>query len=130
MSTILELIAKGLPPGLRPFAKAVLPALGTLIAVGAQAGASGTFDKAELSTAIAGLSTALVAYLATNHDDLTVETDDLPDVDNLEAFAISIAGVLDPEAELALDADEDVPADTGTVQNGNADVIITNGPRT
>lgn len=124
MASILEIIAKGLPPSLRPFAKAVLPALGTLIAVGIQAANSGTFDSAELSTAIAGLSTALVAFLATNHSELTAETDDLPDVENLEAFAMNIAGSADPGAELGIEADEEMPVEESPVQNGNAAAIL------
>ena len=82
-----------------------------------------------MSTAIAGFSTALIAFLATNRSELTTETDDLPDVENLEAFAMNIAGPADPEAELDTDADEDMPADPSPVQNGNADAILSNGPR-
>ena len=127
MSTILDLITKALPPSLRPFAKAVLPALGTLIAVGAQAASSGSLDTGALSTAITGLSAALVAYLATNHSDLTDEADDLPDVEHIEAFAANLAG---PDPQIALDEDEDLllVAD-GAAENGKADALLTNGPR-
>jgi hypothetical protein len=130
MSTFLDILTKGLPPSLRPFAKAVLPALGTLIAVGVQAATSGTLDSGELSTAITGLSAALVAYLATNHSDLTTETDDVPDVEHIEAFAASIAGPTGSEPQIAFVGDDDLQIDEGAAENGNADALLTNGPRT
>jgi hypothetical protein len=129
MATILDIITKALPPSLRPFAKAVLPALATLIALGVQAATSGTLDTAEISTAITGLSAALIAYLATNHSDLTVETDDVPAVNDIEAFAANLAGLSGVESQLGLDGDEDLLVDASAANSGNGEALLTNGPR-
>src|SRR5262249_19071345 len=123
MTTILEYLAKLLPPSLRPFAKAVIPAVGTLIAVGIQYLSTGEFDRAEMTTAITGLSTALVAFLATNHSPLHDEPDDIPGTDGLENFAGNLFG---PDDDDFSGADEDMPV---PASNGHADAVLTNGPR-
>lgn len=51
---------------LRPYLKAILPAVGTVIAVLIQWGATGEFDRAELVTALTGLTSALVTYAVPN----------------------------------------------------------------
>jgi hypothetical protein len=51
---------------IRPYLKAVLPALLTLIAVLVQWGVTGAFDKAELVTAITGFTASLLTFLAKN----------------------------------------------------------------
>lgn len=48
------------------FAKAIAPAVGTVIAVVIQIAATGEFDRAELVTAITGLAAALASYLVPN----------------------------------------------------------------
>lgn len=48
------------------FAKAVLPATGTVVAVGVQWGVTGKFDKAELATAVTGLGASALSYLVPN----------------------------------------------------------------
>ena len=123
MTTILEYLAKLLPPSLRPFAKAVIPALGTLIAVGIQYLSTGEFDRAEMTTAVTGLSTALVAFLATNHSPLHDEPDDIPGTDGLENFA---GNLLPPGDDDLAGADEDMPV---AATNGHAEAVLTNGPR-
>jgi hypothetical protein len=128
MTTILEYLAKLLPPSLRPFAKAILPALGTLIAIGVQYGTTGEFDRAEMTTAITGLSTALVAFLATNHTQLQDEPDDIPGTNGLENFAGNLLALEDPDISGLVHADEDEPSGDGS-GNGQADVLLTNGPR-
>jgi hypothetical protein len=128
MTTILEYLAKLLPPALRPFAKAILPALGTVIAIGIQYGTTGEFDRAEMTTAITGLSTALVAFLATNHTHLQDEPDDVPDTNGLENFAGNLLALEDPDISGLVHADEDEPAVVAP-SNGHADVLLTNGPR-
>ena len=50
----------------RSFAKALVPAAGTALAVGIQWVASGEFDRAELATALTGLSAAAITYLVPN----------------------------------------------------------------
>jgi hypothetical protein len=129
MTTILEYLAKLLPPGLRPFAKAVIPALGTVIAVGIQYLSTGEFDRAEMTTAITGLSTALVAYLATNHTPAHDEPDDIPATSGLEAFAGNLIALEDPDVSGLVDADEDEPVSVAA-SNGRAEAVLTNGPRT
>jgi TRAP-type C4-dicarboxylate transport system permease small subunit len=66
MSGIFDLVVKLLPPALRPFAKAVIPALATVIAVAAQWLSTGSFDQTAMVTAITGLATAILAYFTTN----------------------------------------------------------------
>jgi hypothetical protein len=128
MVTILEYLAKLLPPGLRPFAKAVIPALGTMIVVGIQYFSTGEFDRAEMTTAITGLSTALVAFLATNHSPLHDEPDDIPETNGLEAFAGNLVALEDPDVSGLVDADEDDPGAVAS-SNGHAEAVLTNGPR-
>lgn len=55
-----------LPRSLRPFAKAVIPAGGALLAVGVQWASTGRLDTAELVTAIVGLVAAAVSFLVPN----------------------------------------------------------------
>jgi hypothetical protein len=80
MSTTLDYLVMLLPGWLQPHAKALAPALGTLIAVAAQYLATGTFDQAELVTAITGLTAALVTHQTTNNAAGFNEEIDLPDV--------------------------------------------------
>jgi hypothetical protein len=54
----------------RPYLKAVLPALLTLIAVLVQWAVTGVYDKAELATTLTGLLASLVTFLAKNDDPL------------------------------------------------------------
>ena len=121
MSAMFDAIVKALPPSLRPFAKAVLPALGTLVAVGIQA----------LSTAITGVSASLVAYLATNHNELVPEEEhDVPGADGLEAFAAGLSGSGGADLESAVDDEEDDDAAAPSANgNGSAETLLTNGPR-
>lgn len=51
---------------IRPYLKAVLPALLTLVAVVVQWAATGAYDKAELATTITGLLSSLITYLVSN----------------------------------------------------------------
>jgi hypothetical protein len=55
-----------LPTGLQPYAKAVYPALGTIVGVAVQWIATGEFDRAETVTAISGAIAALLAYAPPN----------------------------------------------------------------
>lgn len=55
-----------LPVSLRPYAKAVLPFIGTLVAIGVQWIVTGEYDRAELSTTLTGLIAAFVTLLAPN----------------------------------------------------------------
>ena len=52
--------------GIRRWAKALLPALGTIVAIAIQWGVTGEFDRSELSTAVTGLINAAVTYLVAN----------------------------------------------------------------
>lgn len=63
---LLDLLTGLLPSALRPYAKALFPSIGTAVGVGVQWVATGTFDKAELTTAITGACTALVTFLIPN----------------------------------------------------------------
>lgn len=51
---------------LSAYLKAIVPALGTVIAVVAQWVVTGTFDRPELATAITGILAAAVTYLVPN----------------------------------------------------------------
>jgi hypothetical protein len=66
MSAIFALVVKLLPTALQPFAKSIIPALATVIAVVAQWLSTGSFDQAAMVTAITGFTTAVIAYFATN----------------------------------------------------------------
>ncbi len=55
-----------MPASLRPFAKAVTPAVLTVIVVLLEWLSSGTFDETEIATAIAGLLSAILAYAVRN----------------------------------------------------------------
>lgn len=79
MTTLLDLLVRLLPAPLRPFAKAVLPALATVVAVGAQVAAGGTFDRAALATAITGVAAATATFLTSNTSHLLDEAVDVPD---------------------------------------------------
>ena len=50
------------------YLKAIIPAAATIVAVFAQWAVTGAFDRAELATAIGGLLTAGLVYLAPNKD--------------------------------------------------------------
>lgn len=49
-----------------PYLKAIVPAVGTVLAVGIQWIATGTFTHAELATALTGLLAATLTYLVPN----------------------------------------------------------------
>lgn len=51
---------------MRPYLKAVLPALLTLIAVGVQWAVTGEFDRAELVTTLTGLGSSLLTFYVRN----------------------------------------------------------------
>lgn len=51
---------------LKPYLKAVVPALATLIGVAGQWVATGEFDRAETATAITGGLTSLLAFAVRN----------------------------------------------------------------
>lgn len=53
-------------PSWRAFAKAIVPAAGTVAALGIEWLATGAFDRAELATALTGLLSAVVVYLVPN----------------------------------------------------------------
>ena len=71
-----------MPASLKPFAKAVTPAVLTVIVVLLQWLSSGTFDETEIATAIAGLLSAILAYAVRNGSE------------GLRRFAKAIAPVL------------------------------------
>jgi hypothetical protein len=48
------------------FAKALAPAAGTVLAVAVQWGVTGSFDRAELVTALTGLSAAAITFWIPN----------------------------------------------------------------
>jgi hypothetical protein len=79
MSTTLDYLVRLLPAPLQGSAKALVPALGTVIAVVAQYAATGAFDQAQLITAITGLSAAFVTHRTTNNAAGFSEEIDLPD---------------------------------------------------
>jgi hypothetical protein len=53
---------------IKPYLKAVLPALLTLLAIVTQWAVTGAFDKAELVTAITGFTASLLTFLVSNQD--------------------------------------------------------------
>lgn len=67
MTAILNALVLRLPARVRPYAKAFVPAVGTLLAVGVQYVVTGELDRAELTTALTGAGTTLVTLLTPNH---------------------------------------------------------------
>lgn len=51
---------------LRPYLKAVLPALLTVVAIIVQWAVTGTFDRPELATAVTGFASSLLTFMASN----------------------------------------------------------------
>lgn len=49
-----------------PFLKAILPALGTVVAVAVQWGFGGTFDRQTATIAITGLIASIITYFVPN----------------------------------------------------------------
>jgi hypothetical protein len=62
----------------KAFLKSLVPFVGTLVAVGAQYLVSGEFDKAELVTALTGISAAIVTFLVPNDTNADKITDTTP----------------------------------------------------
>lgn len=58
--------------------KALLPFVGTLLAVGIQYGVTGEFDKAEVATALTGISASLVTLLVPNDTNADKTLDKTP----------------------------------------------------
>lgn len=63
---LFTLLTRLLPARLQPYAKAVYPALGAIVAVAVQWVATGEFDRAEFATAVSGVAAALLAYAPPN----------------------------------------------------------------
>lgn len=63
---LFNLFVALLPAKLQPAAKAVYPAIATIVGVATQWVASGEFDTAELRTAIVGAVGSLLVYLIPN----------------------------------------------------------------
>lgn len=59
-------IVARLPARLQPYAKALLPAVGTLVAIAVQLAVTGEYDRAELTTTITGLGATIVAFVFPN----------------------------------------------------------------
>lgn len=62
----------------KSFLKSLVPFVGTLVAVGAQYLVTGEFDKAELATALTGLSASLIAFLVPNDTNADKVVDTTP----------------------------------------------------
>lgn len=58
--------------------KSLLPFIGTLLAVGIQYFATGEFDKAEVATALTGISASLITLLVPNDTNADRQVDDTP----------------------------------------------------
>lgn len=63
---LLNVFTNLLPAGLQPYAKALWPAVGTIVAVGAQYASTGEIDTAAVATAVTGGFAALVTLLIPN----------------------------------------------------------------
>lgn len=59
-------IVSYLPASIQPYAKAFLPFIGTLIAIGVQYAVTGEYDRAEFVTTITGFGSTLVTFLFPN----------------------------------------------------------------
>jgi hypothetical protein len=57
---------KSLLAKLRPFAKAIVPAVGTVLAVVVQWAVNGSFDRQTAAIAITGLVAAIITYFVPN----------------------------------------------------------------
>jgi hypothetical protein len=64
---LLSKLTNLLPKKARPYAKALWPSIGALVAVGVQVVSTGNFDSAELATALTGGLGALVTLAVPNH---------------------------------------------------------------
>lgn len=51
---------------LKPYLKAIVPFVGTLVAIGVQVLVTGQFDKAEVATAVTGILASAVTYFVPN----------------------------------------------------------------
>ncbi len=65
MGFLENLVAK-LPAGVQPYAKALVPVVLAVVAIAVQWADSGTFDTAELYTALGGFVTWLLTYAVPN----------------------------------------------------------------
>lgn len=65
---IFEYLTGLLPASLQPFAKAIYPALSTVIAVVVEWISTGVYNQMELTTSIAGLASAVLVYLIPNRN--------------------------------------------------------------
>lgn len=66
MTDALTALAALLPVRAQPYAKALVPAIGTILAVAVQYAITGELDRAELATAITGGLTTLTTFLTPN----------------------------------------------------------------
>lgn len=63
---LLTTLTNLLPERWRPFAKALWPAILTIVAVGVQWVVTGEYDRAELVTTLTGLPSAIVTFFVPN----------------------------------------------------------------
>lgn len=63
---LLNLLTSLLPARLQPYAKAVIPAAATALAVGAHWAVTGEFNSTEVKTAVEGAVLSLLAFLFPN----------------------------------------------------------------
>lgn len=66
INAILTGVVSKLPSAVRPYAKAFLPFVGTLIAVGVQYATTHTYDQVALSTTLTGLGATVVTLAFPN----------------------------------------------------------------
>jgi len=66
VTAILTALVARLPARAQPYAKALVPAVGTMLAVGVQYVATGELDRAELTTALTGFGTTIATLLTPN----------------------------------------------------------------
>lgn len=64
--SVFSRIVSYLPAPVRPYAKAFIPFVGTLVAVGVQYATTGEYDRAELTTTLTGMGAALMTFLFPN----------------------------------------------------------------
>jgi hypothetical protein len=76
-ASALAYVVANAPEGLARFAKALTPALLTVVGVGATWAATGSWDRAEWSIALAGLGSSLVTYLVPNATGIAAGTGSL-----------------------------------------------------
>ena len=63
---LLNLLTGLLPTSLQPYAKAIYPAVATLVAVGVQFVSDGTLDTTAVATAISGAFASIITLLIPN----------------------------------------------------------------